>query len=139
MQVNDIDVHTALALNGSPVPQQQTPTASSKAFQEYALKEACRLAGIRYAQHAVVKELHGGVATYFPGVLQGLGTPQCQEIIHSLRELFADRNPAAGGVASWSTVVQGNGNNPLGTFFVCRNSIIEEVGEVQQVGAFAIQ
>ena len=77
--------------------------------------------------------------TYYPSVLQRLGTSQCQKIVHSLQGLFADSNPVAGGVSSWSLVVQGNGNNPLGTFFVCRNSIVEEVGEVQEVGAFAKQ
>ena len=100
------------------------------------MKEACRLAGIRHAQHAVVKELQGEDTTYFPGVLEGLGNQQYQKIVNALRELFAVRNPAAGGVASWSTAVQANGNNPLGIFFVCRDSIIEEVGEVQQIGAF---
>ena len=136
MQVYDEAVHCALALNGSPVPQQRTFTASALRFQEFTLQEACRQAGIRHAQYAVVKELHGGDTTYFPGILQGLGERPYQRLVLALRELFSVRNPA-GGVARWSAAVQANGNNPIGSIFVCRNSVIEEVGEVHQIGAFA--
>ena len=83
----------------------------------------------------MVKELHGGDVTYFPGNLQGLGERAYHRIVHALREMFAVRNPA-GGVPMWSNAVQANGNNPVGSIFVCRNSVVEEMGEFHQLGAF---
>ena len=38
----------------------------------------------------------------------------------------------------WSNAVQANGNNPVGSIFVCRNSVVEEIGELHQLGAYPV-
>ena len=137
MYIDTNAVHATLALNGSPIPQLQTSDASALSFKEFTLQEACRRAGIRYIQYAIVKEFHRGDTAYFPGILQGLGESKFQHLVLALRELFAVRNPAVGSVARWSNDVQTNGYSPVGSIFVCRNNTIQEIGEVHQLGAFA--
>lgn len=107
-------------------------------FTKTVFQEACRLAGISYSKHALVKGYQGNQDVYFGGLLHRLSEGKCGDIINGLRQMFVSMPPVPGSWAQWSATVKTMGLNPLGEIFIARSGgVVQPLAVLYTDGALA--
>ena len=133
-------VQRAVRLPSCPfqVANQATPEQCVTLFEEAALKEACRVAGISFDNHALVTGYIAQAPQYMNGVLHHLSENKCAAVAQALALMFTAMNPVVNTWGFWSSQIQGANDNPLGEIMVVRSgSLVEVLASLRLRGAFA--
>ena len=133
-------VQRAVRLASCPfqVANQATPEQCVEVFEEATLKEACRVAGISFDNHALVAGYIAQSPQYKNGVLHHLSDNRCAAVQQALQLMFTAVKPAVNTWVFWSSQIQGANDNPLGEILVVRSgSLVEVLAALRLRGAYA--
>ena len=102
-------VHEALALPGAPVPQGPTVTESGVRFGQWLYDNICNAVPLTKSSNELFCNVSNNVSTHYREVLTGMNQDQLAAVEHHLVFLFAQHNPPAGSVPSWSIACEAQG------------------------------